>query len=310
MQSLREDNQVGILSNIAITIDNNYIQHASVMLASLMKHNRRNICVYCIYFELSDANINILKAQFAGSNISLEFIPFRLDYSDSLPVKSGDHVTATTYIRLWLPKILPFLDRVLFLDCDLVIDGSISLLFDVDIYPYGLAAVKTPAISDVKKETLGIPVEKDYFNAGVLIMNLKYFRHHQLSSALFEFVTIYSEKCEYWDQDALNAIFKGDYYPLDYAYNMTSILFDERLLNHPSSIEQLSKPIIIHFTGGGPLRKPWFSANNHPLKNIYYENLQNTPFRNYVPPDQVQTKPAFNLSKIYRLASNKLKLRE
>jgi lipopolysaccharide biosynthesis glycosyltransferase len=286
MQSLQDDKRLRGVNDIAITIDNNYIQHASVMLASLMKHNNRSMRVHCIFFELSEENISRLKKQFSGTTILLEFIPFKLSDTNNLPVKFGDHVTVTAYIRLWLPKILPYLDRVLFLDCDMVIDGNISLLLDLDIYPYGLAAVKTPTISTEKKTALGIPAERDYFNSGVLIMDLKYFRHHNLSSELVDFITRYPEKCEYWDQDALNAIFKGNFFQLDYAYNMTSILFDDRLLTHPSFTTQLSKPIIVHFTGGGALCKPWFFANNHPLKNLYYESLQNTPFKNYVPPDQ------------------------
>jgi lipopolysaccharide biosynthesis glycosyltransferase len=108
-------------------------------------------------------------------------------------------------------------------------------------------------------------------------MNPAYFRTHHLTEKLLNFIRDFPELCEFWDQDALNAVLKGDFYRIDYKYNMQTVLFDKFLLQHPSFIDKLQKPIVIHFTGGGHC-KPWLPNNKHPLKDLYHRALRQTPF--------------------------------
>jgi lipopolysaccharide biosynthesis glycosyltransferase len=82
---------------------------------------------------------------------------FPLPELPDLPVKSGDHVTIATFFRIWIPEILKDLDEVLFLDSDIIIDGDISYLLDLDVRHYPLAAAKDPATPIEKKLKLGMP---------------------------------------------------------------------------------------------------------------------------------------------------------
>ena len=268
--------------NIAIAIDDQYVQHACVMLQSLQSHNPQPIDVYCIYRELNQANRQVLENHFQSTNLRLVFI--LLGSIPDLPVKPGDHLTVTTFFRIWAPSLFKDLDEILFMDCDIIVDGDISYLFDLDVQGYPLAAAKEPAMTAEKKQRLGIPPDKDYFNAGVLKMNLAYFRTHGLTEKLLEFIRDFPGLCEFWDQDAFNAVIKGNYLRINYKYNMQTVLFDRRLLEHGSFTETLEKPVVIHFTGGGNC-KPWLYANKHPLKYLYYGALGRTPFHDYLPPD-------------------------
>ncbi len=270
------------MNNIAITIDDHYVQHACVMLQSLHITNPQPINIYCIYLELSDANRQLLIKHFRCTHLNLSFIPLR--GIPDLPIRPGDHVSIATFFRIWIPDILTDLDEVLFLDSDIIIDGDISYLLDLDVRQCPLAAAKDPAMPPEKKQKLQIPPHRDYFNAGVLKLNLAWFRKHRLTEQLLAFIRHFPELCEFWDQDALNAVLKGNFYRIDYKYNMQTSLFDDRLLQHPSFTDKLEKPVVIHFTGGGNC-KPWLYLNHHPLKKLYYQALHSTPFSNYLPPD-------------------------
>jgi len=270
--------------NVAITIDINYLQHACVMLQSLRYHNPQKINVYCIHYNLDSGSQQLLQNAFVTSNLHLTFISFGEVPTSTLPIKKNDHVTAAAFFRIWLPILLKELDEVLFLDSDMIINGNISYLFDLNIKGYPLAAVVDPAMLKDMKLRLGILETIDYFNSGVLKMNLKYFRENKLTEKLMEFIREHPDKCEFWDQDAFNAVLKGNFYRLGYEYNMQSSLFNNTLLRHESFTYVLGKPIIIHFTGAGDC-KPWFYRNHHPLKKLYYFHLRSTPFKNYISPD-------------------------
>src|SRR5882672_6316359 len=148
-------------SNIAIAIDDQYVQHACVMLQSLRSHNPQPINVYCIYRDLNQANRQVLEKHFQSTNLRLVFI--LLGSIPDLPVKPGDHLTVTTFFRIWIPSLLKDLDEVLFMDSDIIVDGDLSYLFDLDVRHYPLAVAKEPAITAEKKQRLGIPPDKDYF---------------------------------------------------------------------------------------------------------------------------------------------------
>lgn len=272
--------------NIAITIDDNYVQHACVMLESLRSTNHGSINVHCIYEKLSPNNIELLKKHLYLSNLNLNFIEFKHTFHSILPLKEGDHLTLATYLRIWLPSILSDIDQVLFLDTDMVINDDISYLLNLDVKDFPIAAVEAIGTSNEKKLTLGIPANKKYFNAGVLKINLKYFRINHLSEKLLKFISINRDICEFHDQDALNAVIKGDFYNLDCTYNMQSAFFEQDHYRKEKLLEQAFKrPAIIHFTGAG-ICKPWMYRNTHPFKDTYYKYLKTTPFLNYISPDQ------------------------
>ncbi|WP_295772782.1 glycosyltransferase family 8 protein [uncultured Mucilaginibacter sp.] len=267
--------------SIAVTFDDNYMQHACVMLQSLNTFLHNDVKVYCIYNNLKENNRQLLKKHFAGSQIKLEFIEFDKAVLPLLPIKENDHVSEAAFFRIWLPYLLPEEKQVLFLDTDLVINGDISPLLQLDISACALAAIPD-SMSEEKKATLGIPPTSYYFNSGVMLMNLVYFRQHKLTQKLSEFIANFPQLCEFWDQDAFNGVIKGDFYVLEPKYNAQSWHFEQNC--NAGFTEVATNQTIVHFTGAGP-NKPWLFHNQHPLKKLYYHYLVKTPFANYIPPD-------------------------
>lgn len=281
---------------IAITIDNNYLQHACVMLQSLKANITSDVNVYCIYDHLDANNKAIIENHFKGSRLKLKFLEFDKKVLPDLPIKDNDHVTSAAFFRIWLPSILDEVDQILFLDSDIIINGDISPLFRLTIADYALAAVPDLGMSNEKKLGLGIAPDQFYFNSGVMLLNLKYFRQHNLTTQITRFIQSKPELCEFWDQDAFNAVLKGAFYKLDYKYNVQSVFF-ERLSNNPGLRDALEKPVVIHYTGGGDC-KPWRYHNTHPLNRLYYKYLLRTPFRFYYPPEMPRSWHIFRRLKL------------
>ncbi|RYU91274.1 glycosyltransferase family 8 protein [Mucilaginibacter terrigena] len=272
------------LNSIAITIDNNYVQHACVMLRSLDVNIPSAVNVYCIYDGLSHRNISRMRREFKKSHINLHFVAFdNTLLPPQLPLKSTDHVTSATFFRIWLPYLLKDLKQVLFMDSDIVIDGDISEILNLDVSDHPLAAVPEPGVFTDKKHGLGMRDDQLYINAGVILFNLDYFRQKGLTEQISEFLHTHPQLCELWDQDAINATIKGNFYRLDYKFNVQTSFYPAAsidLLLHKA----IKNPVVVHYTGGGD-GKPWFYRSKHPARHLYYKYLRLTSFRFYYPPD-------------------------
>lgn len=292
--------------DVVFTIDEKYIQHFCVALTSLLENNLNNTGKI---FLIHDINKNSKLL-----NITLEYFLKRYDKEIILKTFSSSvfdsflvygHISKATYFRLLLPEILPLnLNDVLFLDSDIVVNGDISeiLKYNFKLEEQEQINVDKNLINDIEDEYYiyavdhllsNIEIERikelgmksgRYFNAGVMWINLNYWRSKQVSKRAFEFVAKYNNKLNYWDQDVLNAIIDGKYGEMPHKYNV----FEnnpgiERLLNLSKlSNSANSEEIILHFIG---TIKPWLYRFEHPYKNIYSYYLNMTPFKNTLPED-------------------------
>jgi len=252
-------------NSIAITIDDNYLQHACVMLRSLEANTPVKVTIYCIFNKLSVKSRSLLSGIFTGSKIEIVFIEFDNQVLPQLPIKQNDHVSSAAFFRIWLPEILKDIKQVLFLDTDIVITGDISNLFNLPLNNYAIAAIEDLGMGPEKKTALGIKSDASYFNSGVMVMNLEHFRNHQLTKKVAEFISEYPQLCEFCDQDAFNAVINGEFYHLPLKYNVQTCFYS--LTGNPDVTEALNHPLIVHYTGGGNC-KPWYYHNTHPHKNF------------------------------------------
>ena len=115
--------------NIVCTIDNNYIRHCAVMLRSLRNNNPdADLRVYIVHQELDPASRATLVGHLSSFLPSVSFLQVEPDLLSGFPVFG--HISIATYFRLLLPSVLPpILDRVLFMDCDVVVNGSLHELW-------------------------------------------------------------------------------------------------------------------------------------------------------------------------------------
>jgi lipopolysaccharide biosynthesis glycosyltransferase len=184
------------------------------------------------------------------------------------------HLTAASLLRFLLPSVLNDIDRVVYLDCDVVVLNDISALYDTDLSDLPLAAcldfwltggppfappIAGWGVAEWQKflsEVVRLADHKAYFNAGVLVMDLGRFRTNGLNRAAEAFLEQADYKTVYMDQDALNHVINGAFVRLDLRWN---VLGNRRPADadRDSAIAAAlshSEPWIVHYAGP---HKPW-----------------------------------------------------
>ena len=260
-------------------------QHAAVCLTSLLANNPELFFDIVIVPQatetLDEEKLRRSLTQFP--NHSLTFRKFAIPADIVLPLIA--HYTIDTYTRLWVNEFFPAnTDRVLYLDADIVVVGSIAPLWTTDLGGALMGAVDIPG-STQGVTLLGMRAEDGYFNAGVLIIDLAQWRATRAEEIVIDYIRENPDRVLY-DQDALNACFYGCTKRLDYKWNVIRPFYREPLVlplgRH--EIEEIRREArIIHFNGGS---KPWSYFCDHPRRAEYQRYLRMTEWRDYVPPDR------------------------
>lgn len=265
---------------ILCTPDDNYIPYCGIMLTSLFENNKDlDICVYVMCEHLEENNIADLKRLSGNYNADIKFITVNKETFKDCPIRTGDHVSIAAYYRLIAADILPKnLDRILYLDCDIIINSDITGLYDHDINEYAFGAIIDEAyFNNVKYERLCYDKKYFYINSGVILFNLDYWRKNNIAEKCLEYISKYPERVKFHDQDTLNAVLHKEMKLLPIKYNLQTgfLLTDyERYYKNEMSeiLEATKSPVIIHFTGAS---KPWFEGSRHPYHKrfMHYKNL-------------------------------------
>jgi lipopolysaccharide biosynthesis glycosyltransferase len=264
-----------------------FLQHAAVCLTSLLANNP-DLFFDVVIVGRSAENLDEKKlrrslTQF--SNHSLCMREFRPPSDVLLPVNPQTHYTLDTYARFWVDEFFPpEVDRVLYLDADMVVVGSIAPLWNLNLGGALLGTVDIPG-SDRGVTLLGIRDEDGYFNAGLLLIDLKQWRETGAVDTVLDYIATHPERVLY-DQDALNGCFHARRKRLDYKWNVIWPFFWEPLALPlaRAEIETVRREArIIHFNGAS---KPWSYFCNHPRKAEYEKYLRMTEWRDFVPPDR------------------------
>lgn len=180
--------------HIACNIDSNYVRHCAVTLVSLFENNRKEqITAHIIARDLSDAEKKILIDLAAPYGNRVCFYEPDIKLLEGFTIrKFSKRISMATYYRCILSELLPVdIDRLLYLDCDIVIVGDISEYWNTPLNDEtGVAAVADMGCDDAARyEILKYPMEDSYFNAGVLLINLDYWRKNDVAHACVDYST-------------------------------------------------------------------------------------------------------------------------
>lgn len=268
------------LINIAFVSSREYLQHLSVALVSLFTHSPAgglNVYILNVDFDQTAWDlINRLNRKHGHRLNNVRISDHCLD-----GVAASGEYTRTTYRKLFIPDVIPH-DKVLYLDSDLVVVNPLGELYAVDVEDVYLAAVVNPGFS--RHRQLGMDPGSRYFNAGVMLMNLKKWREDSIRAKVLQFAQNHPESV-LADQDGLNAVMNGRWKELSPKYNLQTYYFENagNGASLPSAVrEAVASPTIIHFTA---CPKAWYFKSTDKYKYLYWKYLRLTPFRRYIPPD-------------------------
>lgn len=276
--------------NIVFASDDNYAQHIAVVIASIMAHTKEQIRYFIVNDNISNDKIIKLKrtAEFFKAEIHFINVPEK-NFNN---VYLSGHVSKAAYFRLALADILPDnIEKVLYLDVDLLVYDEIKILWNTDLEDLPLGAVPdygimaSSRLCKQKERVIGLPVGEKYFNSGVLVVNLKKWREKKYFSKILEIIN--NNQFPHHDQDALNKLFMYKWKILDLRWNIIPPvfnLFPKVLFNNiyrKSALEAKKNPGIIHYAGR---YKPWEFSEYNGFNDMYYKCLKKTAFADAIMP--------------------------
>ena len=242
---------------LAIAFTPNYFVQAAATLRSVLDASPRGqFRVICMLSEEIPQRMQDKLQRLGGERLTLEYILLKGRLEG---VYIDPRYTEAASLRLLLPELLPELDRILYLDCDIVVRQDLAQLWEkTDLADNYLAAIYEAAIEGQAERfrALGCDPAK-YFNSGFLLMNLAQMREEKVSEKLLEACRV--PYLEFPDQDALNQVCQGRVLPLSPLYNSIRTFFIPKYKS--DFVRQYSEPLwervqreaTIHYTGG----KPW-----------------------------------------------------
>ncbi|GAP72132.1 glycosyl transferase family protein [Candidatus Symbiothrix dinenymphae] len=288
---------------ILLTFDTGYAPHAATVMESIIQNCPEKLDFVVIYYDLNKETKDVLSKHFEKKVKSLEFV--KLDESvlknTIKDVKTAPHLSGfNTYLRLFSAQLLPNDKHIIYLDCDVLVQDNILKILDGADLSKPICAVTdyNPAYK-LRDLTMLAPIEEcsapwiyeaywyrafsdlelspttKCFGAGIMIINLDYWREYKIAEKALAFLLEHPEKAFAADQDALNYVVKGNYHELDPRWNAIGLA--HIFTNY--SVEKLEQtknnPAIIHV--GGDL-KPWKydCAPNH--QKLYWKYRQSTPW--------------------------------
>lgn len=252
--------------NILIAPNNYYVMPGIVMLQSLFEQNPGPIDIYVLQSDLTQDNIVLLQRFIEKHNGTLHMITIPKSLFEN--AHTSIHITKESYYRLLAQDLLPQeLSRVLYLDLDLIITGSLLPLYNDDMMQDGKECFFTvcegPGVSQREwknYDALSIPHEYRYFNSGVLLMNLSLLREKTKVQTMLDFIEQHGDTLKYHDQDTLNALFYDKVKYVDWhVYNQTILHIKDK----QEAEQRLQHAAIIHYAGSD---KPW----NYDYKSWYF----------------------------------------
>ena len=260
--------------NVLVTLDENYLPHLNVMLFSLLHSNPDcNFDVYLLHSAIGEEALTQTRSLLApaGRLISVPVTDMGLDDAPTTA-----RYPQEIYYRIFAARYLPQShDRILYLDPDIIVNGSIKELYQLPVEDYFFAAASHTGEFLRIFNGIRLEMEEDspYINSGVMLMNLDLLRREQNYEDVFHFIEEMKSRLILPDQDIISSLYGSRIYALDtFRYNMT-----ERLFQWHSPFEKgldlhwvREHSVIIHYCGRN---KPWKEKYLGQLDVFYRETV-------------------------------------
>lgn len=265
--------------NILVTLDTNYIHHLTVMLKSLAMNNRqeKDITVYIMSRDLTGRHVEEIRRQLREPRV--QFVLCSMDPSFVQDAPTSKRYPLAIYDRLFAARYLPdSLDRILYLDPDLIVLKSLEELWNIPMDDNLYAAASHVGIIGDLFNSVRVGAEDvvRYYNSGVLLMNLQALREELDINRIINYIQAFGNSLLLPDQDILTGLYGKRILALNpYLYNMTERLLIRSAATQGSGVDLqwvCDHSCIVHYVGRN---KPWKPGYRGKLGNLYgwYESM-------------------------------------
>lgn len=273
--------------NILLSTDNKYLMPTGVLMHSIGENNGSDVHYHILTDpEFSESSVSSLRRIAERYNNTIAFYTITSDMTKNLPFGREDQpkgVTIATYYRLFISKVLPeSVHKIIYLDGDMIVRKSLDDLWNTDLTGYALGAVHD---SDELHHLKRLPYSKDkgYFNAGMLLINLDYWRNGPCFSSFLQCAHDYNDIIIMHDQDILNITFHDQKLWLPMKYNFqSSYVLESSWYTCPETDRKEAQitmfdPAIIHYASND---KPWKISCFHPHTAVWRYYWKQSEWRN------------------------------
>ena len=285
---------------VFFAVDNGYIPFLGVALKSLIDNTseKNKYAIKVLYTSVTEENKKRIK-KYEKENISIEFVDLNKQLEEIKgKLYTRNYFSNTTYYRLFIPELYPEYDKAVYIDSDTICLADIADLYNVDIGDNLIAAVPDGAVQavdvfkDYVERVVGVSDYNNYFNAGVIVMNLEELRNYKFQEKFIYLL----EKIRFevaQDQDYLNRLCKGRVKIIDYEWNRMPIMG-----KRDGEIK------LIHYNLGS---KPWY-FDDVLYQEYFWKYAEKTEFYNEIKEigakytDEDKEKDDANSAKLIELA--------
>lgn len=248
--------------HIALASDRKYLPLAATALAGAAEHTSRELVAHFLYENLTEEDFEVFDFLSRYPRVTLERHHIGDAFFRDWPEMRWSR---SIYYRLILPDLLPTLERIIYLDCDLCVLDDLAELYDLDFAGKSIMAVAVRTKADHARR-LGLDAEH-YFNSGVLVFSPARWHREDIIGQFKECFAEFADKLKYPDQDILNLVFRNDVRFLHPRWNLITSTFRNEPVGCYTTeevIAALRHPGIAHYTG---THKPWlrWKSFHHPF---------------------------------------------
>ncbi|WP_088186425.1 glycosyltransferase family 8 protein [Desulfosporosinus sp. FKA] len=261
--------------NVLVTLNSNYLNQLVVMLTSLTQSNPEiHFIVYIAHTSMTEGDFKFINRQVDSENCTIVEMSIDDNLFHGAPITK--RYPKEMYFRIFAAQFLPkSLDRILYLDPDIVVINPLSALYSID-FQENLFAAATDVyqpLEIINKVRLKMPKYSNYVNSGVMMLNLPMLRKYQKIQEVFDYIEEYRNRLIFPDQDVINGLYAGRIIIVDpKIYNLSErywLIHNLKPKNKECKIDLdwiRRNTVIIHYCGKN---KPWKGNYKGKLGTFY-----------------------------------------
>lgn len=266
--------------NVMYLCNDAYVYIAAVSIISLLENNKDvdNIHIFIVGEEISQDNKNKLYQTVSSYNRDLSILD-KPDIKRLIGCEVEMHWwIENVFSRVFLGEVFkgyPDVKKLIYIDCDTLVVGKLSDLWEVDLEDH-IAAGVLEAMGNLHKKAIGLRNQDPYFNAGLILFDVRKWRDEDYDKKVVDFIRKVNGKMEYADESVLNGIAATNMKIISPKYNLTSLSIYFNL----NEVQEYRKPCfhyskeemkealedarVVHFTSSFMDLRPWMEGSLHP----------------------------------------------
>lgn len=268
------------MNTIVYACDANYAGLTAISAVSALAHNP-GCRIVLLGYKLAEESREIVRTRVEKAKGVFAYFDVSPQIKNLVEKGYDGYTSYAAYARVFIPEILNGEGRVLYLDCDTLVAGSLNELFETDLHgkPFALAG---DCIVSAYKKYISLSADRPYFNSGVMLMDLAKWRERRCTERILEELVHPHGPNPLGDQDVIVRCFPDETAALSPRWNFLSQYFMlsydglRRIVGAECPLPytrtdyvQARKAAAVYHFSGNTFGRPWFTSSKHPLREAY-----------------------------------------